>query len=343
MTVSRERRLLPLLALVWLFPGLVKPIAAQTVLRELAQTHFATILPVTPEERDAPQATLGRALFWDKRLSSSGDTACASCHLIENYGSDSRARSTTARGGQTGFHSMTVFNTQTAGAGLRWLADRESGKAQALGSITGSMGFERSEDLLPSLLEYGYRPLFAAAFPDVEEPLTIDRYGQALEAYQRTLRTPAPFDAWLDGDDTAMTGTQKSGLRRFMDMGCAGCHGGGLLGAQSLQKFGLVADYREHTASAEPHRGLMERSGREADRDVFRVASLRNVAETAPYFHDASVPTLDQAVRIMARVQLGRDLDESATRELVSFLKSLTGDVPEHYAPPAPVIVGETP
>lgn len=343
MTSSRAGRLLQLLALALLFPGLINPIAGQTLLRERAQAQFAAIPPVTPEERNTPQATLGRALFWDKRLSSSGDTACASCHLIEDYGSDSRIRSTTARGGQTGFHSMTVFNTQTAGAGLRWLADRESGQAQAQGSITGSLGFKRSEDLLPLLVEHGYRPRFAAAFPDADEPLTIDRYGEALEAYQRTLRTPAPFDAWLDGDDAAMTAMQKSGLKRFIDMGCAGCHGGELLGAQSLQKFGLVADYREHTASDEPHRGLMERSGREADRDVFRVASLRNVAETAPYFHDASVPTLDQAVRIMARVQLGRDLDESATRELVSFLKSLTGDVPEHYAAPAPVIVGETP
>lgn len=312
-------------------------------LRRLAKTHFATIAPVTPEERSAPQATLGRALFWDPRLSSSGDTACASCHLIEDHGSDRRTRSTTARGGRTGFHSMTVFNTQTAGAGLRWLADRPSGKAQALGSITGSMGFDQREDILASLLEHGYRSRFAAAFPDADEPLAVDHYGEALEAYQRTLRTPAPFDAWLDGDDHAMTESQKSGLRRFLDMGCAGCHNGELLGGQSLQKFGLVADYWEHTGSDEPHHGVMEVSGREADRDVFRVASLRNVAETAPYFHDASVPTLTQAVRVMARVQLGRDPDDGATGEIVSFLKSLTGEVPVNFAPPDAFTGGQTP
>lgn len=312
-------------------------------LRRLAKTHFATIAPVTKAERHTPQATLGRALFWDPRLSSSGDTACASCHLVEDHGSDRRARSTTARGGRTGFHSMTVFNTQTAGAGLRWLADRPSGKAQALGSITGSMGFDQREDILASLVEHGYRPRFAAAFPDADEPLAVDHYGQALEAYQRTLRTPAPFDAWLDGDDDAMTESQKSGLRRFIDMGCAGCHGGELLGAQSLQKFGLVANYWEHTGSDEPHHGVMEVSGREADRDVFRVASLRNVAETAPYFHDASVVTLAQAVRVMARVQLGRDPGDGTTGEIVSFLKSLTGEVPVHFAPPDAVIGGQNP
>ncbi|MFN2329258.1 MAG: cytochrome-c peroxidase [Chromatocurvus sp.] len=343
MKSSRERRLLSLLASFPLLLGVAGCIAAEGMLRELAQARFATISPVTLKERDAPQATLGRALFWDTRLSSSGDTACASCHLIENYGSDSRARSTTARGRQTGFHSMTVFNTQTAAAGLRWLADRESGKAQALGSITGSMGFERREDLLLLLFEHGYQPRFAAAFPTADESSMVDLYGQALEAYQRTLRTPAPFDAWLDGDDAAITETQKSGLKRFIDMGCAGCHGGELLGGQSLQKFGLVADYWEYTGSDEPNHGLMERSGSESDRDVFRVASLRNVAETAPYFHDASVPTLDQAVRVMARVQLGRDLDETATRDLVSFLKSLTGEVPGHFAPPENVTGGETP
>jgi len=316
---------------------------ADVTLRERANGHFIAIPPVSPEERLAPQATLGRALLWDPRLSSSGDTACASCHLIEDHGSDRRTRCTTARGGRTGFHSMTVFNTQTAGAGLRWLADRQSGKVQALGSITGSMGFERRDDILPPLAEHGYRPQFSAAFPDADEPLTVDHYGQALEVYQRTLRTPAPFDAWLTGDDAAMTETQKSGLRRFMDMGCAGCHGGELLGGQSLQKFGLVADYWEHTGSDEPHHGVMEKSGREADRDVFRVASLRNVAEMAPYFHDASVATLAQAVRVMARVQLGRDPDDSATAEIVSFLMSLTGEIPVNFAPPDAFIVGQKP
>ncbi|TCO75124.1 cytochrome c peroxidase [Chromatocurvus halotolerans] len=325
---------------------LVRPIEiarADVTLRERARTHFIAIPEVTPEERHAPQATLGRALFWDPRLSSSGDTACASCHLIEDHGSDRRARSTTARGGRTGFHSMTVFNTQTAGAGLRWLADRPSGKAQALGSITGSMGFDQREDILASLIEHGYRSRFAAAFPDADEPLAVDHYGEALEAYQRTLRTPAPFDAWLTGDDAAMTQTQKSGLRRFMDVGCAGCHNGELLGGQSLQKFGLMADYWAHTGSDEPHHGVMEVSGRDADRDVFRVASLRNVAETAPYFHDASVPTLAQAVRVMSRVQLGRDPDDGATGEIVSFLTSLTGEVPPHFAPPKAFIGGHKP
>lgn len=156
---------------------------------------------------------------------------------------------------------MTVFNTQTAGAGLRWLADRDTGKAQAMASITGSMGFDQPEALLLLLVNHGYRPRFARAFPDADELLAIEHYGQALEVYQRSLRTPAPFDAWLSGDDAAMTEMQKSGLKRCIDIDCAGCHCGKLMGAESVQKFGLVADYGEHTGSDEPHHGLVTLAG----------------------------------------------------------------------------------
>lgn len=96
----------------------------------------------------------------------------------------------------------------------------------------------------------------------------------------------------------------------------------------------MVADYWEHTGSEEPHDGLMAGTGSESDRHVFRVASLRNIAETAPYFHDASVSSLDDAVRVMAKVQLGQELDAAAVRELVGFLEALTGEVPEHFSAP---------
>ncbi|MEX1197931.1 MAG: cytochrome c peroxidase [Pseudohongiellaceae bacterium] len=305
-----------------------------TDLRDRADSLFGSIDPVTQAERDNPVVRLGRALFWDTRLSYDGETACASCHLREDHGSDSRTRSITARGEETGLHSMTIFNTQTAGAGLRWFADRESGQAQAIGSITGSMGFEQREDLLDALREHGYGEQFAEAFPDADETPNAGQYGEALEAYQRSLRTPAPFDDWLRGNDSAMTGPQKAGLQHFMDLGCAACHNGELLGGDSLQKFGMVGDYWEYTGSPEPHEGLMATTGDESDRHVFRVSPLRNVAGTAPYFHDASVETLDEAVRVMSQVQLGRALDEETTRELVSFLEALTGELPGHFSAP---------
>ncbi|MDZ7685349.1 MAG: cytochrome c peroxidase [Gammaproteobacteria bacterium] len=203
-----------------------------------------------------------------------------------------------------------------------------------MGSVTGSMGFEEQEDILEVMSDHGYAKRFEAAFPDAGEAMTVEHYGEALEAYQRSLRTPGPFDAWLGDDDDAMDDRQKAGLARFLNTGCAGCHNGPLLGGNSLQKFGMVADYWEHTGTETPHEGRMTVTGNESDRYVFRVSPLRGVAETAPYFHDASVESLDEAVQIMARVQLGQDLSEQATAELVSFLRALTGDMPAHFSAP---------
>jgi cytochrome c peroxidase len=171
------------------------------------------------------------------------------------------------------------------------------------------MGFARRGDIVPVLRRHGYEDLFQAAFPDQPDPVTPANYGLALEAYQRTLRTPAPFDRWLAGDDRAMGERQVRGLQRFVQMGCAGCHNGPLFGGQMLQRFGVVEEYWRQTGSADVDPGLASATRREADRFVFRVPILRNVANTPPYFHDGAVADLRRATRVMARVQLGHDLD----------------------------------
>jgi len=300
----------------------------------MAEAHLGALDPVTEQELMSPAVKLGQSLFWDIRLSSDGNTACASCHYRENHGSDRRTHSITARGEATTFHSLSVFNAQLAEAGLRWFADRPSGADQAIGSITGSMGFEERAHILPLLEEHGYTPLFQEAFPDDATPLSAANYGTALEAYQLTLRTPAPFDDWLKGDDDALNEEQKSGLRRFLTMGCAGCHNGALLGGNSLQRFGMLEDYWDHTGTEEPHSGLMNRTGKEEDRYRFRVAPLRNVAKTPPYFHDGSVAELEKAIAIMARIQLGQPLEQEALEELAAFLGTLTGKIPANFAAP---------
>ncbi len=301
-------------------------------LRDMAGSLLGSIEAPGRQELDDPRVVLGQALFWDQRLSSTGAIACASCHLADNWGSDSRPRSVNARGGLT-LQSQTVFNAQAAN-GQRWLADRESGKAQAIGSVTGSMGFDQLEDILPVLREAGYGPLFAAAFPGMDEAVTVDHYGEALQAYQMTLRTPAAFDRWLAGDDSALSQTQVSGLARFLNLGCAGCHNGPLLGGNSVQRFGLLDDYWTLTGSEEINPGLQAVTGDEADAFKFRVAPLRNISRTGPYFHDGSVSSLQAAVDIMAKLQLGIDLDAEVVLELSAFLDSLTGDVPAHYREP---------
>ncbi|MBD0271163.1 MAG: hypothetical protein ICV73_04460, partial [Acetobacteraceae bacterium] len=282
------------------------PVMAED-LRGTANGMLGAVSAVTDEEIDAPRARLGRALFWDVRLSANGQVACASCHTRADWGSDSRPKSVDARGRPGERQSPTVFHSMDATA-LRWLGDRPSGTAQAESSITGSMGFATRDAIVPVLERHGYKAMFRAAFPGQANPVTPANYGAALQAYQATLRTPAPFDRWLAGEDGAMDERQVRGLRRFVEAGCAGCHDGPLLGGRTMQRFGVTGNYWEHTGSLNIDSGRLALTRREEDRFVFRVPSLRNVAKTQPYFHDGSVPELRRATWIMARVQLGRNL-----------------------------------
>lgn len=302
-------------------------------LRETARTLFGTVSASSPTEVSDPKAVLGQALFWDMRLSADGRTACASCHYREAWGADTRARSINARGAKT-LNAQTVFNSQDVTAGLRWVGDRATGALQAIGSVTGSMGFAKRDDLIGMLARHGYEPRFQSAFAGTAEPLSVEHYGAALQAYQRTLRTTSAFDRWMAGDDGALSPVQTRGLERFIATGCAGCHGGPLLGGNSLQRFGITESYWLHTGSADIDPGLARVSGRSADQYVFRVSPLRNIAKTQPYFHDGSVVSLPDAIRVMARVQLGRTLDDTSVGEIEAFLHSLTGEVPDNFAAP---------
>jgi len=286
-----------------------------------------------PHADASPQVELGRELFWDTRLSADGKTACASCHFARDWGADRRRFSPDARGALTSRHSPTVFNAMTQPM-VRWLNDRKSGADQAEGSITGSMGFPSKDAGVAKMSELDYLPKFKRAFPQDEKPMSAANYGQAISAYQATLVTPAPFDRFLAGDDRALSERQKAGMRRFIATGCSGCHNGANLGGHMLMKFGVTKDYWTETGSEKPDAGRFAVTKKEEDRYVFRVPMLRNVAKTAPYFHDGSVERLDRAVKIMASVQLGRTLTDTETGEIVAFLGSLTGEVPANYAPP---------
>src|SRR3954464_8574707 len=279
------------------------------------------------------QVELGRALFWDTRVSLDGKTACASCHPARDWGADRRRFSPDARGELTSRHSPTVFNSASQPM-TRWLADRKDAADQAEGSLTGSLGFASREAALAKLRELGNAAQFRAAFPQDGEPLSTRNYGLALDAYEATLVTPAAFDRFLAGDDGALSERQKAGLRAFLSIGCAGCHNGSHLGGAMLAKFGVVKDYWIETGSKKIDPGRYAVTKKEDARSVFRVPMLRNIAKTAPYFHDGSVETLERAVRVMASVQLGRTLDHLSVAHVFSFLEALTGEVPSSYAPP---------
>jgi cytochrome c peroxidase len=303
-------------------------------LRERARSLFGIVEAAPPGDIESPAAVLGRRLFWDAGLSRDGRTSCASCHTREAWGSDARPFSVDAREELTGRNSQTVFNSMDQPA-IRWLGDRTDGAHQAERSIVGSMGFHEPAEIVPLLLERGYADGFASAFPGEAEPVTPRNYGRALEAYQRTLITPAPFDSFLAGDSSALTDEQRGGLELFMATGCAACHSGPLLGGSTSQRFGIVEDYWTATGSERVDEGRYRITGEEEDRYVFRVPMLRNVARTAPYFHDGSVAELRDAIRIMARVQLGRTLSDEDLELMETFLEALTGEIPTHYSPPA--------
>jgi cytochrome c peroxidase len=311
-------------------------------LRDEAKLLFGTLAAVPAEAQQTPDVQLGRRLFWDMRASVDGKTSCASCHLAADWGADRRRFSPDARGKLTARHSQTVLNSilQTS---LRWTGDRKSGAHQAERSLTGSMGFESAEAGVAALKRLGYEPAFRTAYPEDADPVSPANYGRALQAYQATLVTPAPFDRFLNGDDAALSEQQKSGLKTFLSSGCADCHHGALLGGDSIETFGMAKDYWTATGSDKIDVGRFEVTGDESDRYKFRVPMLRNIAKTAPYFHDGSVAKLDDAVRIMAEVQFGNRLSEQDVADIVAFLESLTGAVPEHFAPPSTGSAAESP
>ena len=171
----------------------------------------------------------------------------------------------------------------------------------------------------------GYQPLFAAAFPNQPQPITYDNIALAIGAFERKLVTPAPFDRYLAGDTGALTEQQQLGLAKFMDNGCIICHTGPLLGGSMYQKLGLVKPY----PSKDPGRAKVTNSP--ADQNIFKVPSLRNIAQTGPYFHDGSLKTLPETVKVMGEYQLGRQLSDQDVALIVDFLGSLTGTVDTAY------------
>jgi cytochrome c peroxidase len=298
-----------------------------------AQNFFA----VLPENADnpknkttIPKVKLGKKLYNDTRLSLEGKNSCNSCHNLATYGVDNLPTSPGDAGNNGTRNSPTVFNAAFHFAQF-WDGREPDVEAQAGGPILNPVEMNiPSEDFLVKRLseDQEYRQLFAEAFPDQENPLTFKNITYAIAAFERELITPSKFDDYLKGDENALNAEEKKGLETFMKAGCTTCHTGALLGGNMYQKFGLFDDYWKYTESKEIDEGRMMVTKNEADKYLFKVPSLRNIEKTWPYFHDGSVEKLDDAVKIMAKVELNKDLSDKETKEIVTFLASLTGNVP---------------
>ena len=305
--------------------------AADEALRQRALQSLMAVTEVEASVIETPLVQLGRALFWDRRISVSGNIACADCHLASDGGADHRSFSVDALGKLTKRNSQTVFHAALQPA-LRWTADRSSAAEQAERSLTGSMGFASKAAALEALREAGYEARFREVFPGVDEPFSTSRYGEAIAAYETTLITPAPFDRFLEGDDSALSELQLKGLEAFLNR-CVDCHDGPLLGGHRLERFGIAEGYAVASGSEHVDEGRFEVTKLEEDRGRFRVSMLRNIGRTRPYFHDGAVETLAEAVQVMARTQLGERLADHEVQAITEFLKSLDGETPVHYAP----------
>jgi cytochrome c peroxidase len=203
---------------------------------------------------------------------------------------------------------------------------------QARQSVIGppSFGMPSYEAVVKKLKEIkGYVELFKKAFPIDNDPVTVDNFAKAMGAFERTLVTPSQFDSFLKGDITALNGQEKRGLRTYMEAGCIMCHFSPYLGGQVYQKSGIFGPYWNYTKSESIDEGRYVVTKNEADKYVFKVPINRNVEKTAPYFHDGAVDKLEDAVWIMGKIQLGKDLNKAQVEEVVAFLKSLTGKIPE--------------
>ena len=297
-------------------------------------------VPNPDNEITEAKVQLGKTLYFDTRLSKDGNVSCDSCHVLAEFGVDNLPTSPGDDGEVGTRNSPTVLN-----AALH-LAQFWDGRAKDVEEQAGMPILNPIEMAIPSeefLVERlsgvkGYQELFAEAFPDDDPALTYRNIEKALGAFERTLITPSRFDDYLGGNLDALTEIEQDGLHKFIELGCASCHNGYAVGGYSFRKFGLQGQYWEHTKSETIDEGLFAETGEEADKFVFKVAALRNVAKTAPYFHDGSVDDLGEAVRIMTKMQIGLDLSEGDSRSLVAFLESLTGEIPASALEPPPAI-----
>lgn len=302
-------------------------------LHKKATTLFGE-LPAFAESKDYiitdEQVALGKQLYFDNRLSKDNTQSCNTCHNLDTYGVDNNSFSKGNDGGLGGRNSPTTLNAALHLSQF-WDGREPNVEAQAGGPILNpvemAMPSEKAViDKLSAIKEYV--EMFSKAFPKEKNAITYDNLKQAIGAFERKLITPSKFDKYLAGNKEALSEVEKEGMHVFINSGCTTCHSGNLLGGQMYQKFGLFGDYWELTKSKKIDNGRFDLTKKEADKFVFKVPSLRNIEKTAPYFHDGSVQDLKNAIGIMAKTQVNKDLTLREINSIVAFLNTLTGEVP---------------
>ena len=299
--------------------------------------------PIKPIEAaqvsDAGKVELGKKLWFEPRLSMSGIISCNTCHNLSMGGTDN-LKTSIGHGWKAGpVNSPTVFNSSLAIAQF-WEGRAADLKEQAGGPIQADVEMNMPHTLAVGILQSipGYVDEFKRVYG--KDKIDIDMITDSIAEFEKTLVTPnSRFDKWLAGDDKALTGKELAGYTLFKESGCVACHNGPAAGGTSFQRMGVVEPYK----TSSPAEGRSAVTGVDADRFNFKVPTLRNVELTYPYFHDGQAATLEEAVDIMGRLQLGRTYSADEIGSIVAFLKTLTGELPQIAMPILPPSSNETP
>lgn len=306
----------------------------------LAAPRSEPVSPILPpQDIHAGKAELGKKLFFDPRLSKSGFISCNSCHNLSMGGSDNLKTSIGHNWQQGPINSPTVLNSSLNIAQF-WDGRAADLQEQAGGPIANPAEMASSHTLAIDVLQS--IPQYVDEFNVVfgKRKIDIAHVTEAIAEFEKTLVTPnSRFDQWLMGDDNAITEYELAGYQLFKNSGCVACHNGASLGGTSFQKMGLIEPYQ----TTNPAEGVSAVSGKDADRFMFKVPTMRNVELTYPYFHDGEAATLQEVVDIMGRLQLGRHYTDDENAKIVAFLNTLTGEQPSFALPILPPSTDKTP
>ena len=309
-----------------------------------AKLSMFAALPAAFESKDNPstddKVALGQLLFYDGRLSKTGSVSCNGCHTLDKFGTDGNDFSTGATDKKGQRNCPTVLNA--AGQFVEfWDGRAETVEAVVKTHLLSPTEMAMSDEThVVAALKATYAAAFKKAFPDEEDPVTAANVGKAIGTFERKLVTPSKWDAFLKGDKTALTDDEKKGFLKFVDVGCPTCHVGPLVGGTMFQKLG-----KEKPWPNVRDKGRSEVTKLPSDDMMFKVAQLRNIEHTGPYFHDASGKTLEEAVKTMASHQLNKDLSDDDAKSIALWLKTLSGTLdPNLQRPPSlPASSGNVP
>ena len=338
----------------------MKPLLVSLMLSGLISTplqaaEWQALPEVAPAPKDNPttqaRVELGKKLFMDPRFSSTGTVSCNSCHNVMEGGDDSRPTSMGVHGKTGGRNAPTVWNSAFHSVQF-WDGRASLLEDQAKGPVANpvEMGMKDVETAMDRVRRIpGYKAEFEKVFG--KGGMTVDNAARAVAAFERTLITPnSPYDRFVKGDKTALSSQQQRGMEKFAASGCTSCHYGAAFNGPAMPfgqgfyaKFPTFSDnayVSQYNLMAD--KGREEVTGKAADAHMFRVPTLRNITDTAPYFHNGSVNDLGEAVRVMAKTQLNRELSDEDVADIVAFLSSLTGEYPQITMPRLPASPGSS-